>query len=176
MRVTEEIQEDLIIGPGIPQPYREVPRNAPIDPGDPVPPVPRAPQSALPPGTRVVSLSLAGVRVLDAQDVGPGEVQLVSMVVDGLSKDPVSVRLETWDRVEDGSDLRILEPGISLYRHEGAPPPFLDWRLLVVESDSGVRDTGRLIAALADNADWRALSAALREVLAPGNPVLAAVV
>ncbi len=165
MDATNEIQEDLVIRPGIPH-----------VPGEPRLPSKPPPETALPPGTRAVSLNLAGVRVLNAHDVGAGEVQVVSMLVDGLSKDPVSVRLEAWEQVEDGADLPILEPGISLYRHEGAPPPFLDWRLLIIESDSGVRDTGKLVAALGDHADWRALSTALRELLAPGNPVLAAVV
>ncbi|HHT9117800.1 MAG TPA: hypothetical protein ACFYD1_04135, partial [Candidatus Hypogeohydataceae bacterium YC38] len=89
---------------------------------------------------------LEGIYIKDNREVGGAEIRVVTTVIDGISTEPVVVKLEEFHDVHDNTYLPIGKhsgdpnaPGVSLYlSSRGKIPTFLDMRFLVIESDEEV--------------------------------------
>jgi hypothetical protein len=96
--------------------------------------------------TRVL-MSLRDVTVIDNRDIGRGDIYVVTLVTDNISPEPMTLSVKTFADVEDGASLTLGPSGIAMYRNPAPKvPEFLDFRILVMESDQELRDTGGLIA------------------------------
>jgi hypothetical protein len=131
---------------------------------------------ALKPDAKVAQLNLTGVYIIDNHEIGDGEVFLISTIVDGISKEPITVELKTFHGVKDDSALPLVDPGVTLYQNMQEVPTFLDWRLIIGESDSPIRDKGAFLKELAKDDDWKSVTATLKTALSTANPVAGVVV
>ncbi len=96
--------------------------------------------------TRVL-MSLRDVTVIDNRDVGRGDVYVVTLVTDNISPEPMALSVKSFADVEDGAPLTLGPSGIAMYRNPAPQvPEFLDFRILVMESDQELRDAGGVIA------------------------------
>lgn len=130
---------------------------------------------------RPLALRLRELIVLDNFDGifegifgGGNEIRLVSLVNDGTSKEPFKFEVGTFNGIKPKAPLPLGDKGLLLYYAEPENlPPFIDWRLLIVEDDSDVRDLGLMLKDLQKTQGYQdALGAVLNLV----NPTVAAVV
>jgi hypothetical protein len=131
---------------------------------------------ALKPEAKVAQLNLTGVHIIDNHEIGPAEVFLISTIVDGISKEPITVQLKEFTGVKDDSALDLVEPGVTLYQNMQEVPPFLDWRLIICESDASTREKGAFLKELGKDEDWKSVTATLKTALEAANPVAGVVV
>ena len=87
---------------------------------------------------------------------GSNEIKLVSMVFDGASKDPFRFEVGSFPGIKKEKQLPLGDAGLALYFSESdALPRFLDWRLLIVEDDSDVRNAGKVIQQIQKTEEYK---------------------
>lgn len=118
----------------------------------------------LPASTTQVLLSLRRVFIKRKSDLfGPGEVQLLSIVTDGVSTEPIQMSSQVFEGVRRKTELPIGPGGLALYRTTaGKIPEFLDYRILVLELDEDVRQTGAVLDEVRQDAQFQQFRSTLR--------------
>lgn len=101
--------------------------------------------SALDPTMRQVRMSLKEVLVIDNRDIGRGDVYVVTVVADDIGPEPIDMTARTFQDIRKGQRLTLGPSGLAMYRHGLPLPAYLDYRILVAESDQGLRDAGALL-------------------------------
>lgn len=117
------------------------------------------------------------IRVLDAPDLGGrSEVKVIGVSADDISDEPFTLNLQTWTDIADGQTLALDPAGLVLYANPpGKLPRFFDFRLLVLEDDSDVRDTGQMLSKLSASSEYGTARDALIALLGIAAPQAAAV-
>ena len=112
--------------------------------------------TALDPGITKVLMSLRNVTVMDVRDVGRGDVYVAAVVIDNVSPEPIGMSIKTFQDVADGESLNLGPSGIAMYRNPVPKvPEFLDYRILVAESDQELRDAGALISEVTADSTFK---------------------
>jgi hypothetical protein len=124
-------------------------------------------------GSKDFFMVLNAVKVLDNHDLFKGEVRLISVASTDLvpkSEDSVlKVEMPLFKGVKNGSFLPLGTTGKLVYT-SAHRPKFLNWSLWVIEDDSDVRDTGKLIADALGSEEFKSIETSLKAVL-KSNPV-----
>lgn len=117
----------------------------------------------LPATTTQVLMSLRRVFIKRKSDLfGPGEVQLISIITDGVSAEPIQLHSEVYEGVKRKTELPIGPGGLALYRTtDGKVPDFLDYRILVMELDGDVRHAGEILDAVRQDDQFKQFRTAL---------------
>lgn len=126
----------------------------------------------LPTTTTQVLLSLRRVFIKRKSDLlGPGEVQLLSVVADGVSAEPIQMSSQVFEGVRRKTELPLGPGGLALYRTTaGQIPEFLDYRILVLELDEDVRQAGAVLDAVRQDAQYLQFRDALLAAAAVAAP------
>jgi hypothetical protein len=130
---------------------------------------------SLAPSVTDVEMRLKEVFIYDVRDIGRGDVYIASVVGNDLTKEPFTLEVKTFQDVADGSGLQFGPGGIALYRNpKGQIPRFLDFRLLVVESDEEIRDAGQVLEEIKGTDEYTKLRDSLIALAATGQLEVAA--
>lgn len=126
----------------------------------------------LPASTTQVLLSLRRVFIKRKSELfGPGEVQILSVVADGVSAEPIQMSSQVFEGVRRKTELPIGPGGLALYRTtDGKIPEFLDYRVLILELDQDVRQTGAIIDEVRQDAQFQQFRTALLAAAAVAAP------
>jgi hypothetical protein len=120
-----------------------------------------------------VRFSLKDVYVIDNRDPGKGDIYLVTVVADNLNTDPISLSVKTFEDIPDRTALPIGPDGLAFYRNEpGRVPAFLDYRILVMESDQEIRDAGALLDEVRQDATFKSFRDGLLAVTGATAPAV----
>lgn len=132
-------------------------------------------RAALPITTKAVRMSLKSVFVNRIHELGKGEIQVISVVTDGVSQEPIQLCSEVYKKVKKRTSLPIGSGGITLYRTnaEGKIPPYLDYRILVVELDEDAREAGNLLDQVRQDNQFQSFQDSLLQVTTFTAPQIA---
>lgn len=126
---------------------------------------------------RAVALRLRELTILDSFDGifgGSNEIKLVSVVNDGTGAEPFKFEVGAFPGINPKQPLPLGDKGLLLYYAEPSEyPKYLDWRLLVVEDDSDVRNAGLIIKEMQKS---DAFKGAVASVAKMANPTVGAVI
>jgi hypothetical protein len=129
---------------------------------------------SLDPSITNVRMSLKEVLVIDVRDVGKGDIYLVTLATDGVSLEPMALTIKTFEDISDGEALQLGPAGLAIYRNtEGKIPRYLDYRIMVVESDQELRDAGQVIQEIRDDATFKSFRDNLLGITGAGQPLIA---
>ena len=133
-------------------------------------------RKALPPDTQAVRMVLKSVFIEKVGEIGKGEIQIISVVTDGISQQPIQLCAETYEKVSKQTFLPVGQ-GITLYRTDpatpGVIPPFLDYRLLVVELDEDMRQAGGILDEVRNDKQFASFRDSLLAITSFGAPQVA---
>ena len=128
---------------------------------------------ALDPGLQHVRMSLKEVLVIDNRDVGRGDIYVVTLVADNLGPEPIEMAVKTFQDVRKGQRLEIGPTGLAMYRRGLPLPSYLDYRVLVAESDQGLRDAGAILDEVRADSTYISFRDSLVKVAAASAPAAA---
>ena len=128
---------------------------------------------ALDPAMQHIRMSLKDVLVIDNRDVGRGDIYVVTLVADSIGPEPIEMAVKTFQDVRKGQRLQIGPTGMSMYRRSRPLPIFLDYRVLVAESDQGLRDAGAIIDEVRADGTYISFRDSLVKVAAASAPAAA---
>lgn len=124
-------------------------------------------------GSKDFFMVLNAVKIMDNHDLFKGEVRLISVACTNLvpngEESLLKVETPLFKNVKRGSFLSLGTAGKLLYA-SAHRPKFLNWSLWVIEDDSDVRDTGKLIADALASDEFKGIETSLKSLLA-SNPV-----
>ena len=126
----------------------------------------------LPATTTQAQLSLRRVFIKRKSDLlGPGEIQIISVVTDGVSTEPIQLHSEVFEGIRRKTELPLGPGGLTLYRTTtGKIPEFLDYRILIIELDEDVRQAGAILDAVRQDTQFDQFRAALLTAAAVAAP------
>lgn len=126
----------------------------------------------LPATTTQVLMSLRRVFIKRKSDLlGPGEIQIISIVTDGVSAEPIQLHTEVFEGIRRKTELPLGPGGLALYRtSDGKVPEFLDYRILIMELDDDVRRAGEILDAVRQDTQFDQFRAALLTAAAVAAP------
>jgi len=126
----------------------------------------------LPATTTQAQLSLRRVFIKRKSDLlGPGEIQIISVVTDGVSTEPIQLHSEVFEGIRRKTELPLGPGGLTLYRTTtGKIPEFLDYRILIIELDEDVRQAGTILDAVRQDTQFDQFRAALLTAAAVAAP------
>lgn len=124
-----------------------------------------------------VELRLRELTILDFKEGlfdDKAEVYLVTIVADGLAANPITTTLQCFEGISRKQTLAIGPAGLSFYRSpDGAIPRFIDYRILVMESDEDVRKTGAILYEIQQDRTFKTVKDNLIALAAASNPIAA---
>lgn len=136
------------------------------------------PKKVLPKPDRAIALRLRELRILDDFDGifgGSNEIKFVSVVNDGSAADPFKFEVGSFPGINPKQPLPLGDKGLLLYYAEPTDyPNYLDWRLLVVEDDSDVRNAGLVIKDMQKSEAYKGSLATAAKIAA--SPTVGAVI
>ncbi|GGF04806.1 hypothetical protein GCM10011383_14930 [Hymenobacter cavernae] len=129
----------------------------------------------LPITVKAVRLSLKTVFIEKVRELGKGEIQVISIVTDGVSAEPIQLQAEVYKKVKKRSFLPIGPAGITLYRTEtdGKVPGFLDYRILIMEVDEDIRKVGEMLDEVRQDKQFESFKQSLLAVTTFTAPQIA---
>jgi hypothetical protein len=128
----------------------------------------------LDPAIRNVRMSLKEVFVIDNRDPGKGDIYLVTLVTDSIGAEPMKLEVKTFNDVRDAEALQIGPAGLAMYRNEpGKLPRYLDYRILVAESDQELRDAGGVIDEVRNDGTFKSFRDGLLKLTGAAAPTIA---
>lgn len=134
---------------------------------------PAAHPRALDPTITQIRMSLKDVFVIDNRDVGRGDIYLVTVVADNIGPEPIGMTVKTFNDIRKKQRLELGPTGLAMYRHGTPLPAWLDYRILVAESDQGLRDAGGILDEVRADATYQAFRDSLVKVAATTAPAAA---
>lgn len=127
-------------------------------------------------GSKDFFFILNAVKVLDNHDLFKGEVRLISVATTDLvsEDDEPLLKVETplFKGVRSEDFLPLGTAGKLLYTSPKRPK-FLNWSLWVIEDDSDIRDTAKVIDTALASDEFKSLETALKAVLVTNPMALA---
>jgi hypothetical protein len=128
----------------------------------------------LDPSIRNVRMSLKEVFVIDNRDPGKGDIYLVTLVTDSIGAEPMKLEVKTFNDIRDAEALQIGPTGLAIYRNEpGKLPRYLDYRIMVAESDQELRDAGAVLDDVRNDATFKSFRDNLLKVTGATAPTIA---
>jgi hypothetical protein len=129
----------------------------------------------LPATTQEVQMTLRRIFIRRASDfLGKAEIQVLSIVTDGVSAEPIQLCAEVYSGIKRKTELPLAPGGIALYRTSaGKVPEFIDYRILVMELDDDVRQTGELLDSVRQDEQFKQFRSALLAATALAAPPVA---
>ena len=126
----------------------------------------------LPPSTQEVLMTLRRVFIRRKHDfLSKAEIQLVSVVTDGVSAEPIQLYSELYEGIGRNTELPLGPSGVALYRtSDGKVPQFLDYRILIMELDEDVRQAGELLDAVRQDDQFKQFRSALLAATTIASP------
>ena len=83
------------------------------------------------------------------------EIKLVSLVYDGTSISLFKFEVGAFPGIKANQPLPFTDSGLALYLSEPSQlPRFIDWRLLIVEDDSDIRNAGTTIQKVQQTSEY----------------------
>lgn len=131
---------------------------------------PGARPRALAPSLRHLRMSLKDVLVVDNRDLGRGDVYLVTLVTDNIGPDPMEMSVKTFADIAKNQHLTLGPAGLAMYRRSAPLPSFIDYRILVAESDQELRDAGAILDDVRADATFKSFRDALVKVTGATAP------
>ena len=127
---------------------------------------------SLPASTQEVLMSLRRVFIRRKRELlGKAEIQVVSVVTDGVSAEPIQLCSEVYEGIGRKTELPLGPGGVALYRtSNGKVPQFLDYRILLMELDEDVRQTGAVLDAVRQDDQFKQFRSALLAATAVAAP------
>lgn len=126
---------------------------------------------SLPASVSNVRLSLKDIYIKRHGELGRAEVQVVTVVTDGISQEPIQLFSEVFENVQRWSHLPLGEGGVTLYRTNAQQiPAFLDYRILLTELDEDIRNVGGLLDEVRRDGQFAAAREALLAAAAVAAP------
>ncbi|MAS93936.1 MAG: hypothetical protein CMO55_12145 [Verrucomicrobiales bacterium] len=132
-------------------------------------------EEALPPSVKNVRMSLNDVFIKKNRAFGRAEIYVASVVTDDISEEPIVTSIKTFENVKNNEALPLGPSGVAMYRNpvEGKIPRFIDYRILIMESDEGVRQAGTVLEEIRSDSEYKSVSGKLKAAIAAGNPTAA---
>jgi hypothetical protein len=129
---------------------------------------------SLDPSIANVRMSLKEVFVIDNRDPGKGDIYLVTLVTDSIGPEPMALTLKTFDDIHDNEALQLGPGGLAIYRNPmGQIPRYLDYRIMVIESDQELRDAGEVIQQIREDSTFKSFRDNLLAITGAGQPLIA---
>jgi hypothetical protein len=126
------------------------------------------------PSVTDIRMSLKEVYVKDTRDLGKGDIYLVTLVTDNLSAEPFTITIKTFEDIHDDERLPIGPGGLAIYRNEpGKIPRFLDYRILVVESDQEIRQAVDVLEQVKEDEQYKSFRDSLSAMVGVSHPATA---
>jgi hypothetical protein len=126
------------------------------------------------PSVTDVRMSLKEVYIKDTRDLGRGDIYLVTVVTDNISPEPFTITIKTFEDIHDEEGLQIGPGGLAIYRNEpGKIPRFLDYRIMVVESDQEIRQAGDVLEQIKDDEQYLSFRDSLSAMAGVPQPATA---
>ncbi|TGE26445.1 hypothetical protein [Hymenobacter metallicola] len=125
----------------------------------------------LPQSVSNVRLSLQDIHIKRHGELGRAEVQVVTIVTDGISQEPIQLFSEVYENVQKWTHLPLGAGGVTLYRTDAQQiPAYLDYRILLTELDEDIRAIGTLLDEVRRDAQFEAARQALLAAAAIAAP------
>lgn len=119
-----------------------------------------------------VEIRLKEVFIIDNRDPGDGDIYLVCVALDNVNPEPFVLEVKTFESVPDKSKLTIAPGGLAIYRNPpGKIPRFIDFRILIMESDQELRDAGNFISEVREDKGYKDIVDGIKSAVAVSNPV-----
>ena len=133
---------------------------------------------SLDPSITDIEMRIKQVRILNNQEfIGTGDIYIVVVAVDDLSKKPITMQVKTFEGVRNNDELTLGPAGLAVYRNpKGQIPRFLDYRLIVMESDQEKRDFGKLLADVEADTQFKSVRDGLIAMATATQPAAALVI
>ncbi len=129
---------------------------------------------SLDPSVTDIRMSLKEVYIKDTRDPGKGDIYLVTVVTDNLSPEPFTITIKTFEDIHDEEGLQIGPGGLAIYRNEGGKVPrFLDYRIMVVESDQEIRQAADVIEQITADDQYKSFRDSLVAIAGVSQPATA---
>jgi hypothetical protein len=129
---------------------------------------------AIDPSVTDIRMSLKEVFIKDTRDPGKGDIYLVTLVTDNLSPEPFTITIKTFEDIHDEEGLPIGPGGLAIYRNEpGKIPRFLDYRILIVESDQEIRQAGDVLEQVKEDEQYKSFRDSLSAMAGISQPATA---
>jgi hypothetical protein len=129
---------------------------------------------SLDPSITDVEMRLKEVFIFDNRDPGKGDIYLVTVVADNLSVEPFTIEIKVFEDIHDNEALPLGPAGLTIYRNpQGQTPRFLDYRILVMESDQEIRQAGDVLNEIRNNDQFKEVRGNLIAMAATGQPTVA---
>lgn len=129
---------------------------------------------SLDPSVTDIRMSLKEVYIKDTRDPGKGDIYLVTVVTDNLSPEPFTITIKTFEDVHDEEGLQIGPGGLAIYRNEaGKVPRFLDYRILVAESDQEIRQAVDVLEQITSDDQYKSFRDSLVAIAGVSGPATA---
>jgi len=121
-----------------------------------------------------VEIRLKEVFIIDNRDVGKGDIYLTCVAVDNVNPEPFKLEVKTFESVPKKSNLTIGPAGLAIYRNpEGKIPRFIDFRIMIMESDQELRDAGSVISEVREDQEYKDVVKEISTAVAASNPFAA---
>jgi hypothetical protein len=134
----------------------------------------------LPTGSRGVRLKVNTIQVMDGLQgalgrPAAGGVYVVTSVTDGLGEQPITLQGKVYPGVQNGDLLPLGPQGdttavFNVYLREGRLPRLLSFNLLVLRSNEGLREMGRVISRTVQDERFKRLSELVGDAAGAANP------
>jgi len=129
---------------------------------------------SLDPSITDVEMRLKEVFIFDNRDPGKGDIYLVTVVADNLSVEPFTIEIKAFEDIHDNEALQLGPAGLTIYRNpQGQIPRFLDYRILVMESDQEMRQAGDVLNEIRNNDQFKVVRDNLIAMAATAQPTVA---
>jgi hypothetical protein len=126
------------------------------------------------PSVTDIRMSLKEIYIKDTRDIGKGDIYLVTVVTDNLSSEPFTITIKTFEDIHNEENLQIGPGGLAIYRNEpGKIPRFLDYRILVVESDQEIRQAVDVLEEVKEDEQYKSFRDSLSAMAGVSQPATA---
>jgi hypothetical protein len=121
-----------------------------------------------------VEMRLKEIFVFDNRDPGKGDIYLVTVVTDSLAQEPFTLEIKAFEDIHDNEALQVGPAGLAIYRNpEGEIPRFLDYRIIVMESDQELRKAGEILGEIRTNDQFKTVRDNLIAMAVTAQPSVA---
>jgi hypothetical protein len=120
-----------------------------------------------------IRMSINELVINKKKEIGKAEVYIIAVVIDNTSLNPIQIlKSDIYKNVRKGDTLPLGPNGFVIYRNEaGRIPNILDYKILVVESDEGVRDFGAVITKITNDKQFKEYVAAIVAISGVATPL-----
>ena len=128
---------------------------------------------SLAPSITDVEMRLKEVYIINNRDPGKGDIYLVTVATDSLAPEPFTLEIKSFEDIPDKSALQLGPGGLTIYRNpQGNVPRFLDYRILVMESDHDIRKAGEVLDEIRNTDQFTTVRDNLIAMAATGQPTV----